>query len=322
MNGTVLIKAAVIALAAQTLAAGQAAAQEKYPSRPIEFVVPWGPGGGADQLARKMAALMEPELKVSLPVVNVPGATGVTGLTKMLAAPNDGYSVSVFIADTFAQLATASPRWSEKDYAPLGIMIRQPSALFVKADSPFKTWADVVKEAAAQPGKMKVAILGFGSVDDMALRYMEGKGVRFTGVPFANPGERYSSILGGHADLLYEQPGDVKSLLDSKQIRPILIFNPERVKPEFADVMSSKEAGLEIYLPQFRSVIVKAGTDPQRVKALADAVEKLSKSAEFAGFLKDSLALTDSFIPAREAQAFLDGELAAMKKFAAALPKQ
>ena len=322
MNGTVLIKAAVIALGAQTLAAGQAAAQEKYPSRPIEFVVPWGPGGGADQLARKMAALMEPELKVSLPVVNVPGATGVTGLTKMLAAPNDGYSVSVFIADTFAQLATASPRWSEKDYAPLGIMIRQPSALFVKADSPFKTWADVVKEAAAQPGKMKVAILGFGSVDDMALRYMEGKGVRFTGVPFANPGERYSSILGGHADLLYEQPGDVKSLLDSKQIRPILIFNPERVKPEFADVMSSKEAGLEIYLPQFRSVIVKAGTDPQRVKALADAVEKLSKSAEFAGFLKDSLALTDSFIPAREAQAFLDGELAAMKKFAAALPKQ
>jgi tripartite-type tricarboxylate transporter receptor subunit TctC len=322
MNGTILIKAAVIALAAQAMAAGPAVAQERYPSRPIEFIVPFGPGGGADQLARKMASLLEPELKVSLPVVNVVGATGVTGLTKMLAAANDGYSISVFIADTFAQLATASPRWSEKDYIPLGIMVRQPSALFVKADSPFKTWADVVKEAKAQPGKLKVSILGFGSVDDMALRFMEGKGVSFNGVPFATPGERYASVLGGHADLIYEQPGDVKSMLDSKQIRPILLFNPERVTPEFANIESSREVGLEIYLPQFRSVIVKAGTDPQRVKVLADAVEKISKSPEFVSFLNDSIALRDSFIPAGKAQAFLDGELASMKQFAAALKKQ
>src|SRR3990170_8415519 len=97
-------------------AAMGAAAQDKYPSRPIEFVVPWGPGGGADQLARKMASLLEPELKVSLPVVNVPGATGVTGLTKMLAAANDGHSISIFIADTFAQLATSNPRWTASDY--------------------------------------------------------------------------------------------------------------------------------------------------------------------------------------------------------------
>src|SRR3990172_3958317 len=96
-----LIKAAAILFAAQVMAVGQGAAQEKYPSRPIEFIVPWGPGGGADQLARKMAALLEPELKISLPVVNVPGATGSTGMTKMLAAANDGHSISIFIADTF-----------------------------------------------------------------------------------------------------------------------------------------------------------------------------------------------------------------------------
>src|SRR5688572_17242223 len=80
-------------------AALPAAAQEKYPSRPIEFIVPWGPGGGADQLARKLAPGLEKELKVSLPVINVAGATGQTGLNKMLTQPNDGYSVSVFIAD-------------------------------------------------------------------------------------------------------------------------------------------------------------------------------------------------------------------------------
>jgi tripartite-type tricarboxylate transporter receptor subunit TctC len=305
----------VLALAA---AAG-AWAQEKYPSRPIEFIVPWGPGGGADQLARKMARLLEDEIKVSVPVVNVPGATGGTGMTKMLSAPADGYSMSIYIADTHALLATSNPRWKSDDFVPLGIMIRQPSALLVKMDSPYKTWNDVAKAARANPGKLKVAILGFGSVDDMALKYMEGKGLKFTGVPYAKPGERYTAILGGHADLLYEQAGDVRSFLDSKQMRAILIFNEERVAPEFADVMSSKEAGLEVYLPQFRSVIVRAGTDPQRVKELADAVAKVAADPEYYAFLKESLALRDSFIAAKDAKKFLDGELAVMEKFAAQL---
>jgi len=311
-----------IALVLCLLVAAHAAAQEKYPSRPIEFIVPWGPGGGADQLARKMARLLEPELKVSLPVVNVPGATGATGMTKMLAAPADGYSISVYIADTHALLATSNPRWKADDYVPLGIMIRQPSALFVKNDSPFKTWADVVKAAKANPGKLKVAILGFGSVDDMALKYMDGKGIKFTGVPYAKPGERYTAILGGHADLLYEQPGDVRSFLDSGQMRTILMFNQERVLPEFADVTSSKEAGIEVYLPQFRSVVVRAGTDPQRIKALADAVARVAAEPEYYGFLKESLALRDSFVPAKDARKFLDGELAALQKFAATLKKR
>ena len=312
----------VACAAALAAAAGWAGAQDKYPSRPIEFIVPWGPGGGADQLARKMARLLEPELKVSMPVVNVPGATGGTGMTKMLSAPADGYSVSVYIADTHALLATSNPRWKPGDFVPLGIMIRQPSALFVKMDSPFKTWAELVKAAKASPGKLKVAILGFGSVDDMALKYMETRGIKFTGVPYAKPGERYTAILGGHADILYEQPGDVRSFLDSRQMRAILIFNKERVLPEFADIPSSKEAGLEVYLPQFRSVVVRAGTDPQHVKTLAAAVAKMAHDPEYYGFLKESLALRDSFIPAEDAQKFFDGELAALQKFSAALKKK
>ena len=311
-----------LALAALGVAAAfPAAAQEKFPSRPIEFIVPWGPGGGADQLARKMARLLEPELKVSVPVLNVPGATGGTGMTKMLAAPADGYSMQVYIADSHALLATSKPRWSKDDFVPLGIMIRQPSAMFVKADSPWKTWNDVAKAAKASPGKYKVAMLGFGSVDDMALKYMEGKGLKFTAVPFAKPGERYTAVLGGHADLLYEQPGDVRSFLDSNQMRAILVFNEYRVAPEFADVMSSKEAGLEVYLPQFRSVVVRAGTDPQLVKTLSAAVAKMAEEPEYYGFLKESLALRDSFIPAAQAKKFLDGELAVMEKFAAQLKK-
>ena len=93
-----------------SIATASGAAAQEYPSRPIEFVVPWGPGGGADLVARKLAKIMETKLKVSMPVINVPGATGLTGLTKMLTAPADGYSISVFIGDTFAlQAATPAP---------------------------------------------------------------------------------------------------------------------------------------------------------------------------------------------------------------------
>ncbi|MDP1718632.1 MAG: tripartite tricarboxylate transporter substrate-binding protein, partial [Burkholderiales bacterium] len=145
-------------------ATATATAQEKYPSRPIEFVVPWGPGGGADQLARKIAPGLEKELKVSLPVINVAGATGQTGLTKMLTSPADGYSISVLIADTLALQIDPATKWKITDIVPAAVMIQQPSAFFVAENSPLKTWKDVEAEAKKRP--LKVGVTGFGSADD------------------------------------------------------------------------------------------------------------------------------------------------------------
>src|SRR5687767_15946505 len=78
---------------------------QAYPSRPVEFIVPWGPGGGADQLARRVSKLIEPGLKVSMPILNVPGATGNTGMAKLLSSPPDGHSIARFIGDTLGTLA-------------------------------------------------------------------------------------------------------------------------------------------------------------------------------------------------------------------------
>jgi tripartite-type tricarboxylate transporter receptor subunit TctC len=302
----------VAAIAAGNLfAAGAALAQEKYPSRPIEIIVPWGPGGGADQLARKVGKIMEDSLKVSFPVVNAPGATGSTGMTKLLVGGTDGYAISVFIADTHALQVTGNTKWKAADYKPLAIMLQQPSAIFVPMDSRFKTWADFEKEAKANPGKLKVAVLGLGSIDDVTLRYLGSKGIKTNAVPFANPGERYVSILGGHADALYEQAGDVRQMLDNKQMRPLLIFANERV-PEFKDIPVSKELGYNVTLPQFRSLIIKAGTPPDRVKLLADAIAKAAATPEYKAFLKDSYADPNSYLGPAEAEKFLQHELEAM----------
>jgi tripartite-type tricarboxylate transporter receptor subunit TctC len=297
-----------------------ASAQEKYPSRPIEFIVPWGPGGGADQLARKAAKLMEEDLKVSLPVVNSPGATGNTGMAKLLAGPADGYSISIMTWDTYALLATSNTRWGLKDIIPVALMIKQPSSFLTATNGNLKTWADVEREARKQP--LKVAVTGFGSPDEITVNFFIARGLKLISVPFANPGERYTAVLGGHADLLYEQIGDVRSFVDSKQIQPVIVFADKRFSV-FPDVPASKELGYDITLPQRRAVIMKAGTDPQKVKVIAAALAKVAASAEYKAYLKEQYASEDSYFGTEESLKIMEEELAQMKRMSAppAAPK-
>jgi tripartite-type tricarboxylate transporter receptor subunit TctC len=283
-----------------------------YPDRPIELIVPWGPGGGADQLARIVAKLMEPMLKQGVPVVNVPGGTGATGMAKLLASPADGHSMAIYIADSHALLAGKDARWSMDDIVPVAVMIQGPSFLFAAQDSRFKTWADFEKEAKASPGKLKVATLGFGSVDDFSLGVLDKGGVKVVQVPFSKPSERYVSILGGHADALYEQAGDVAQFLNGKQMRPLLVFGEERY-PAFKDVPSSYEVGYKIALPQFRAIVVRAGTPPDRVKILSDALGKVAQAPEFKKFLEDQFALPNSFVDSSKAGAFVAAQLDDMR---------
>jgi tripartite-type tricarboxylate transporter receptor subunit TctC len=309
------LRALVVATCAvAALGASAGLAQEKYPSRPIEFIVPWGPGGGADQVARKAGKLMEEDLKISFPVVNTPGATGNTGMAKLLANPADGYSMAILTWDTYALLATSQTRWQLKDIVPVALMIKQPSSFLTAANGKLKTWADVEKEAKTRP--LKVAVTGFGSPDEITVNYFIAKGLKLISVPFANPSERYTSVLGGHADVLYEQIGDVRSFVDSKQMQPVIVFAEKRFAA-FPDVPASKELGFDITLPQRRAVIMKAGTDPARFKVIAAALAKVAASAEFKTYLAEQYATDDSYFASDEALKIMEEELAQMKKMAA-----
>ena len=306
--------AAILAFGLPQAAASTLAAQE-FPSRPIEFIVPWGPGGGADQLARKLAKLMEPMLKVSMPVINVPGATGQTGLTKLLTAPADGYSIAVFVGPTFAlQAGTPPPKWTMSDIEPLGVVVQQRSVFLVAQGGRFKDWADI--EKAARTEKLRVAVTGFGSDDDLTVNFFAKKGLKLLSVPFPKPGERYAAILGGHAEVLYEQIGDVRSFVDGKQMKPVILFAEKR-DPSFPDVPTSIELGHKVALPQFRSVVVRSGTDAKTVKKLADALAEAVRGPEYVAFLKDEYADPNSFVSAAGTRAFFDNLLKGTKQLIA-----
>jgi tripartite-type tricarboxylate transporter receptor subunit TctC len=283
-------------------------AHAAFPDHPINFIVPWGAGGGADLLARTSSKIMEKGLGVSLPVINVPGADGMVGMTKLLTSPADGYSVAVLIGDTYALLSRKNPPFTLDQIIPLAIMIQQPSGYWVDAKGPLKTWDDLV--AAAKKKTLTVAVTGFGSADDISTRYLKSKGIDLQSVPFAKPGMRYSSILGGNADIVYEQTGDVRSYFDSGKMRPLLFFYSHRVQiPAFANVPVSKELGYDVTLPQFRAIVVKAGTPPERVKQLADALAQVAKTPEFKAYLDQQYADPNSYIDMQSATPFMQSWL-------------
>jgi tripartite-type tricarboxylate transporter receptor subunit TctC len=300
--------------AAPLLLSATAFAQERYPTRPIETIVPWGPGGGADQTARKISRLLETSLKVSLPVVNVPGGTGVTGLTKLLAAPADGYSLLLMTADTTGLQAIVKQRWSLDDLSPLATLTVQRSGLFVREGGKYSNWSQVA--AGARAGEIKVAINGLASPEEISVNAFKKLGFKFTAVPYQRPGERYAALLGDHVDLLYEQAGDIKSFIDSRQITPIVFLATERLG-EFKDIPTTRESGIEIVSDQYRTLMIKAGTDPTITRVLVDQLRDAATSVEYTKYLEEQMADPKSYLGPEETKELISRDIAALKRLAA-----
>jgi tripartite-type tricarboxylate transporter receptor subunit TctC len=290
-----------------------AAAQEKYPSRPIDFICTWGTGGGADAMARQVGALAQPILGVALPVSNAPGASGNTGLAQVLNGKPDGYTIATYIQDTLMTIPMGLARHKVEDLEWVTRTQVADSFLFVKADSPFRSIQELLRHAQGNPGKLRVAGTGFGTVDDVTVRYLEKKGYKMTTVPYPKPGERYAATLGGHAEVLYEQAGDVLQYLKAGQLKPLIIF-AERRHPAFADVPSSRELGIDVTLPQFRGIVARKDTPPDRVKVLADAVRKAMEAPQWKKFAEEWYFAPDSYQGPADFTRWVAGEVGTLER--------
>ena len=278
---------------------------DQYPSRPITLIVPWGAGGGSDQMARAVAKQLENALKTtSVPVVNVPGADGNNGMVKLLSDDADGYSMAALVADTFYGNITTKSKvpWELKDIIPLAVMNSQPFTFFVAKNSPYNTWADV--EKAAKSTQLKIAIDGFGSAEDVLVKFVASKGVKLIGVPYPKPGERYAALLGNQIDLMCDPDGNVKGYVDGGQMRPLIVFSTKRV-PEMSGVPTGAELGYNVALGEWRALVVKAGTNPSRVEFLSNALAKVYKSPGFQQFLKSTWSEENSYVPRKDVPGFL-----------------
>jgi putative tricarboxylic transport membrane protein len=293
--------------------AGAAAQEKKFPARPIDMIVNFGPGGGADGLGRTVAKLAEPALGVPIPVANVAGASGNAGLAKVLGSTPDGYTIGTMTGLTIAAWISGLGTMKVADFAVISVSQSSPSMLFAPQGSKIQSYKQVLEMAKANPGKIRVATAGYGTLDDVAIKYLATKGAPMTNVPFAKPGERYASPLGGHSELLFEEPGDVVSFLESKQYLPLVVFGPKR-HPAFPNTPASSEFGHEIDLPNWRGIVASAKVPAPIVATLDQAVQKALESAEWKKFCAETYTCVEK-MDHKQSQAFVEKNFREVQAF-------
>jgi tripartite-type tricarboxylate transporter receptor subunit TctC len=277
------------------------AQDRKFPSRPIDMIVNFGPGGGADQLGRVMSKLLEPLLGVPVPVANVAGASGNAGLVKVLTSTADGYTLGTLTGLSISAWASGLGKMQVRDFAFIAVVQSSPSMLFVPKDGRFRTYKDLLDAAKASPNKLRVATAGYGTLDDIAVRFLAAKGHAMVNVPFAKPGERYLSPLGGHSEVLFEEPGDVVQFLESGQYRPIVVFGEKR-HPAFADTPASAEFGHHIDLPNWRAIVTSAKVPSETLATLNAALARAAESPEWKKFCAETYTCIERKTPEESRQ--------------------
>jgi tripartite-type tricarboxylate transporter receptor subunit TctC len=267
------LTAAAAAIVGLTGAAfGQAA---DFPSRPITLIVPFQAGVSADLLFRGIAESAAKHLGQPVIVDNKPGGSATLGPATMAAsAKPDGYTIGQIAIPVFRipymQKATFDP---VKDFTYILNLGGYTLGAVVKTDGPFKTWADVIAFAKANPGKFTYATIGPATTNAIAMELMARQsGVQFTHIPSKGGGESIAAVLGGHVMMMVESPAWAPQVA-AGDFRLLLLLNGQRSK-KWPETPTLKELG---YTYEFDSPFGLAGPkgmDPAIVKKLHDAFKK------------------------------------------------
>jgi tripartite-type tricarboxylate transporter receptor subunit TctC len=311
VEGAILIVLVALLLSVTTACGGGTrgpSGEDKQSNRPIEMVVPFGAGGGADQIARIAATSMEEELGAQVPVVNTPGATGNTGMTSMLTS-TPGEATAILIQDTLATIPYGSASFTLDQIQGVCRLQEMPSGIFVQGNGPYGNWEALAAAARERPGELRVATVGQGGVDDVMLAALAGQaGIEFRPVPFADPSERYAALLGGSVDALYEQPGDILSNLESGEFKPVLVFAEERVEGLEGDYALGQDVGVDIILNQFRGITTSAEADSETVDRLSDACATVRDDPQYQEFQEQNFSSPESYQDAEEFTTYVQNQ--------------
>jgi tripartite-type tricarboxylate transporter receptor subunit TctC len=278
-----MILGSVAALA--LLGASGALAQE-WPSRPIELIVPFAPGGGTDLLARALADELSQEFKVPVQVVNRAGGGGVVGFEDLKAAKPDGYTLGILTA----QLITANLRGvmatSYKDFAPVAMLTIDYAGVAVRADSQWNTLGDFLDYAKANPNSLTVGNGSQGGSFHMLARNLEeASGVKFKHIPFDGGPAAIVQLLGGHIDSAVNGLTETLPYIQSGQLRMLAVAGSKRAA-DLPDVPTSAELGYPLDIATWRGVGMPKGTPEDIVTKVSVAVEKAVKTDKFLESMK------------------------------------
>ena len=262
----------VLGLAAGLLLAMGAHAQQ-YPSKPVTLIVPWPAGGSTDIYFRKLGEVASKHLGQNLVIENRPGGSGNNGPTTMAkTAQPDGYTISQLTISAFRAPHMQKVDWDPiNDFTYIIGLAGYTFGIVVKADSPFRTFQDLIGYAKANPGKLSYATPGTGTSLHLAMEEVAAKaGVQFLHIPFKGYADGAIALMGGHVMVQVDSTGWAKQV-DAGAQRLLATLGDKRTRWGAPTV---KELGVDTVSNSPFGLVGPKGMQPQVVKVLHDAFKK------------------------------------------------
>jgi putative tricarboxylic transport membrane protein len=288
--------ASLMLAAAATLAAGPALAWE--PSKPVEFVVPAGTGGGADQMARLIQGIIVKHklMKESMVVVNKSGGAGAEGFLAVKEAKGDPHKIIITLSNLFTTpMATGVP-FSWKDMTPVSMMALDQFVLWVNAETPYKTANEYIAAVkAAGPSKFKMGGTGSKQEDQILTVGLEkATGTKFIYIPYKGGGEVAVQLVGKHVDSTVNNPIEAVAQWRAGQLRPLCVFDDKRMpyqakvtdKQSWGDIPTCKEAGVPTDYVMLRGVFMAPGVTPEQQAFYVNLLKKVRETPDWQDFIE------------------------------------
>ena len=269
------------------------AAHAWEPTRNIEFIIPAGTGGGADQMARAIQGIVAKHslAKVSILPINKSGGAGAEGFLDVKNSAGDPHKIIITLSNLFTTpLATNTP-FNWRDLTPVQMLALDNFVLWVQADKPYKNAKDYVEAAKkAGAGKLKMGGTGAKQEDQIITVAIEQKtGAKFTYIPYKGGGLVATQLVGGHVDSTVNNPIEAVAHWKSGKLKPLCVFELKRLaykakvtdKMSWADIPTCKESGLDIDYLMLRGIFMAPGVKQEHVDYYLGLFEKVFNTPEW-----------------------------------------
>ena len=268
------------------LAAGPAAAQE-FPAKPIELVLPFGPGGSHDLTARAVASVAQQYLGQPLLVVLKPGGGGAVGSQQVIRAKPDGYTLLFGGTgpNTIFALVQKVPIGLEH-LTPVARINHSPAVFAVRNEAPWKTFHEAIDYAKKNPGKFNFANTGPWGAADYPMRLIARvAGIDYNNIPHDGGGPAMLAVLGGHADATFSFAPQLIPQITAGKMRALAVSGSKRVG-NLPNAPTVGEQGYEVNFTMWRGVLAPKGTPQPIVDKLEAAFRKISEDKSFQALIK------------------------------------
>jgi len=260
-------------------------AQQAYPARPVELVVPFQPGGGVDNMARTFADAARPHFSQPFVVVYRPGAASLIGLAYTANAPADGYKVAMISAELLTAPLMGVGKVSHTQFQPIAQFNSDPSTLAVRADSPWKTIDQFLDFAKINPGKVSIANAGAGSISHIAAAVLGRKtDAAFLDVPYQGSAPAVLSVLSGQVSATTANYSVLAPHVDAGKIRVLGVMSRNRFSA-LPDVPTFNEHNIDVVVDVWRGIAVKKETP----KPIVDRLRQVAARVAEEPVLKEAL---------------------------------